>query len=647
MRAVILGTDFVKDVDDSFKTLETNTDIQIEFDINSFFNMNELVNFVKTNSFNEIHIIKKYQNFNQNTFFDVEQNLPSNEVLPSFVPTTITGSTTNSISLFSKILKKSFNDLNYICTIEEHELDINSITIPYIEDADNKLIIRFAYDTTALIDDEYAKDNWSYLKLMNDIDSNSIPKTYINDSSLGFDSIGTTIRDNGIHPNYIVKKRYTPSDNTIYPIIHKINSIEELNNLKTSLEIDEYIQEYIYNENDLLENRLQYYRSIDMVYGSNLDTLNLCVFQKTNMLELSDTTDYDDTKIVQKWERPKYLPKVFNKINDTSTRIDADSNSKILLSDDTIKLAGELVVGDIVKSVKISDIQGLTESEFSKFSSSFETILQDSTFTTASVTDINSYEYYGQIINIELNNGAKFSDVPHAKIFIEKDNLMKLEEYSFIENGNKVLVINRETNQLEEAIVTNIYYTLENLISYRITLDSPHIFETLDESTLSKYGLITHNYSYDCILWQCTYSGYYLDSAQECGSGNVHLWQQGYWMTGCFRNNYPYYRPGCYSPGDDATVGANNIGYCNGSKSDKRLKKNIEFLYEQPNGLKIYQYEFRDEIILRQPELKGKWQGVIAQDLINTKFENSLTLEDDGFFMVNYDKLGFKQTKIK
>jgi hypothetical protein len=647
MRAVIIGTDFMKDTDGFFKALETNTNIQIEFDINSFFNMNELVNFIKTNSFNEVHIIKKYQNFNQNTFFNVDKNLPSYEVQPSFVPITITGSTTNSVSLFSNILKKSFNDSDYICTIQEHELDINSITIPYIEDADNKLIIRFAYDTTALIDDEYAKDNWSYLKLMNDIDSNSIPKTYINDSTLGFDSIGTTIRDNGIHPNYIIKKRYTPSDNTIYPLMHKIDSIEELDNLKTSLEIDEYIQEYIYNENDLLENRLQYYRSIDMVYGSNLDSLNLCIFQKSNLLELSDSTDYDDNKLVQKWERPKYVPKVFNRINDSSTRIDADSNSKILLSDDTIKLAGELVVGDIVKSVKISDIQGLTESEFSKFSSSFETILQDSTFTTASVTDINSYEYYGQIINIELNNGAKFSDVPHAKIFIEKDNLMKLEEYSFIENGNKVLLINRETNKLEEAIITNIYYTLESLISYRITLDSPHIFEILDESTLSKYGLITHNYTYDCRYYHCYYSSYYLDSGYDCGSGTLITAGAYYIQDGCFRNTFPYATPGCYSFVDDATVVPQFISYCNGSKSDKRLKKNIEFLYEQPNGLKIYQYEFRNSIILKQPELEGKWQGVIAQDLIDTKFENALTLEDDGFFMVNYDKLGFKQIQIK
>ena len=33
MRAVIIGTDFLKDTDGSFKALETNTNIQMDMDI--------------------------------------------------------------------------------------------------------------------------------------------------------------------------------------------------------------------------------------------------------------------------------------------------------------------------------------------------------------------------------------------------------------------------------------------------------------------------------------------------------------------------------------------------------------------------------------------------------------------------------------
>ena len=52
----------------------------------------------------------------------------------------------------------------------------------------------------------------------------------------------------------------------------KITTIEELGTLKESLDIDEYLQEYIYNPNDLIDNRVKFYRSVDLIYGSNLKT---------------------------------------------------------------------------------------------------------------------------------------------------------------------------------------------------------------------------------------------------------------------------------------------------------------------------------------------------------------------------------------
>jgi hypothetical protein len=146
--------------------------------------------------------------------------------------------------------------INSICTPNNitfvpHLLEQNSITIPHIDDSNSKLIIRLAYDTTALIDDEYSRDNFAFLKLMHDTDSNSIPKSYINDEDLGVDSIGTTLRDNGNHPNYCIKKRITPADNKVYPKIYKVNTIEELNNLKSIL--DSYLNSTSYKSQVLIK----------------------------------------------------------------------------------------------------------------------------------------------------------------------------------------------------------------------------------------------------------------------------------------------------------------------------------------------------------------------------------------------------------
>jgi hypothetical protein len=272
MRAVIIGTDFMKDIDGSFKAIETNTNIQLGVQFLLNFDSGSFESFVESNNFSKINLIGNTgqcvikvdgaYDYDYESFL-VYHSASLNEVSSSFV---------DKISL-DTYLK------NY-CTgsgilFEKISTDINAVTIPFIEDNDETLTIRLSYDTTALIDDTYSRDNWEFLKLMYDTDPNSIPKCYINDSELGIDSIGIVLRDNGNHPNYCVKKRVTPSDNKVYPKLYKINSIEELEVLKSGLEVDEYIQEFIYNTDDLLDNRAKYYRSIDLLYGSDLDIINL------------------------------------------------------------------------------------------------------------------------------------------------------------------------------------------------------------------------------------------------------------------------------------------------------------------------------------------------------------------------------------
>jgi len=211
MRAVLTGTDLLKDIDGSFKTIETNTNIQTAVDADIYFNENDFHTFISGTSINEIVLISKTEL--NSILTDIELN-ENDEII------------SNNGKDFSSALK-SYCETNGM-TFTPIIVDKNAVTVPFVEDDDNKLIIRIAYDTTALIDDTYANDNWAFLKLMHDTDENSIPKTYINDEELGFDSIGTTIRDNGVHPNFLVKKRFTPADNRTFPKVLKVNTIEEL-----------------------------------------------------------------------------------------------------------------------------------------------------------------------------------------------------------------------------------------------------------------------------------------------------------------------------------------------------------------------------------------------------------------------------------
>jgi hypothetical protein len=71
--------------------------------------------------------------------------------------------------------------------------------------------------------------------------------------------------------------------------------------------------------------------------------------------------------------------------------------------------------------------------------------------------------------------------------------------------------------------------------------------------------------------------------------------------------------------------------------SDIRLKRNVEFL-EETNGHKMYkfQYLWSDEIYV----------GVMAQDLMGTKYQCALQKRPDGFFNVDYNQLGLKMTSF-
>ena len=136
MRAVLTGTDLLKDIDGSFKTIETNTNIQTAVDATIYFNEDDFNTFISESTINEIVLISKTQ---LNTIVpDIELD-ENNQIISN---------TGKDLSLFLKSYCED-NGITYTPII----VDNNAVTVPYVEDADNKLIIRIAYDTTALIDD--------------------------------------------------------------------------------------------------------------------------------------------------------------------------------------------------------------------------------------------------------------------------------------------------------------------------------------------------------------------------------------------------------------------------------------------------------------------------------------------------------------
>jgi hypothetical protein len=88
---------------------------------------------------------------------------------------------------------------------------------------------------------------------------------------------------------------------------------------------------------------------------------------------------------------------------------------------------------------------------------------------------------------------------------------------------------------------------------------------------------------------------------------------------------------------EDVDIG--DGGFSLFSRSDKRTKNILKKVGVSPDGINIYLFSYKfDPTVV--------YQGVIAQELIGTRFENSVVLDKSGYYAVDYSKLDvqFKRT---
>lgn len=79
------------------------------------------------------------------------------------------------------------------------------------------------------------------------------------------------------------------------------------------------------------------------------------------------------------------------------------------------------------------------------------------------------------------------------------------------------------------------------------------------------------------------------------------------------------------------TCNCNYSCTCNCNYSDSRLKKNIIFSHKV-NGINIYKFSYKWDD-------KKTYLGVMAQELLKTKYKNAVNKDQKGFYVVDYSKL--------
>lgn len=78
---------------------------------------------------------------------------------------------------------------------------------------------------------------------------------------------------------------------------------------------------------------------------------------------------------------------------------------------------------------------------------------------------------------------------------------------------------------------------------------------------------------------------------------------------------------------------------CNCNYSDERVKTDIKYLRTE-QGLKIYSFNYIWDKF-------NTYEGVVAQDLVETKFAHALSKDSKGFYIVDYSKIPVKMKTIE
>lgn len=453
MKATILGTDLLE-YNNSVKILEINTNTTIWNDGADLLDYTALFTMLVQNNITEFHYIYSEGD--------------------AFKPL-------NFSHKFEDILKEKCAIAGISYT--PHVVAMNSVTVPYIEDSADKFILRQAFDTTALVDETYCADKFEFFNLMSG--SNYIPNTYFTSNTISLDMLSGLNFENGNEPNLVKKHRYPTYDPMALPALYSIQTQLDFDSYKAGYDASEnnLIQEFVYDSANIVDGKYSVIRSIDIIYGSNLDVISLGGYRQAAIIPMSFSSNefkLNSTELNQK-SRYKYITKQLG--NFTKVDYHTDDESMILdytgslLDVDTIKL------GDYIKSINFTDKNGTNASK--------DTNLQlygwdgDLAQSNASLTQVSS-SLAGMtsasvdtiFIKVTLENGLTWTDAPSCTYYIVESGSVdtRFEKLNNMYIGDKLVVTDSNTNTLSTLEITGLEMEYASKTIYGLDFEPSDLF---------------------------------------------------------------------------------------------------------------------------------------------------------------------------
>jgi hypothetical protein len=588
MKGLLIGSDFVKDSNGDLKLLEINTNALVEVKELSNMDFNSFFNFMSNNSLNELHLISNKDGLN--SILETEcQNRGVSFVL--------------------------------------HQTAKDSIVVPSVEDLPNRFILRVSYDSTSIVDDEYANNNRNTLDLVRGTSLES-PQYFDAD----FDTLTSTFTPSvNNEPNYIVKSISPNYNKDVLPQLYKIDTIEELETLKNSLLENEYISKYYMNTTPTQKwgDRHFVFRSVDIIAGSSLEYhIHLGSYKRLAQSSKGffGTNQYDNNKKLWAGQRVEYITNYTLQGRESLILTNED---RLLDTNNNWVPVSNLLIGDSLNSAFLDGLPEDQEYAFQNWSGTWESVntsFQIQPTQIQSVRNVVEEDFY---FKIKLENGIEWVDVQDSYFLVEDtENIVRFKRAKTLNVLDKFIIWNKVTEVLDKLSITNIWVGFGEKTGVLLDVEPKDLFIVdLNESL----GVIQHNVG----LCSCLVNV----SGRLCPGCPGYLW--GYTCSAKCDSGCSYLCTGnCY--------GCQDCDFCKGGTtpcacSDVNLKKNIKFIGTSPSGIKIYQFEYKNPV----KHGKGVYMGTIAQELFNTKWENAVNKNKNGELCIDYSQIDVRFIKIK
>ena len=505
MRTVLIGSDFVYDKDGNLRPIEINTAIGWDFlkmeDDDSSLDTSAIKTFAQEKGFTKIVYI---------------------------------GSVYPISEAFSKMAEEMSSDYVF------EKVPNDSITVPDVEDNDTTLIIRSAYDTTALVDDTYCKNKINFLNLIKDQSFGS-QFAYMDNLGSMVNNI-TSIPDNGDHPNFILKCVYPNYDKNEYPKLYRVTSQAELDIVLQNVNKDYFLMEFYINESELSLGNLRVYRNLSILYPPTLSNIPFGAYTRVTQANLGGTNSYDlTTFVLNEGDKLKYLTS--DTMSPTPKLADGDL---VEMEDGTFKTAEELQVGDLVKTIDIPNPnnQNIIE-ENVNFQINYQDFLDQTTYSSNRITDKRRVNRFIDKIKLTFTDettwydtrGSHYLGIKNGDVRFLTMNLLSTPNETFIQPGCQIILIDTSSNELkiETKEVAKVEKIKEFFNGWTLTVERQHLFLTRNNTNAgnTSFVAIEHN-SFPCYTSFTTCFNY-----PPCGKGQTCCGASGACKSACYNCPQP------------------------------------------------------------------------------------------------------------